>query len=690
MFGAQAFPCPAARFGPTMPSTCDHPVPIAPVPIAIIPPAEPFSFSDAALDHGDERRLVWTVPAPGAFLRLDFEVPPQGIEIEALVDGREIGHRRGQEGVCAYAWRHDVEHGQTVELRFRRSHQQRTDERQPLDHRATISTPGEIRDFLISPLRCYFPFSLVSLRADGTFQPCRCGAWLKTPYAFGNLRTQGVDHIWNGPVMTAMRAEFLAGIYTSHCRATVCPYLSGAETQPAPNAEAIAQINYGRTSLPLAAVSTLIHEVDPGCNLACPMCRPDKILADDANVRRSIEEIRTFVAGHGIRDLTVSGAGEVLAFKSFVRFLAEDFLREHGVRLALITNGTRFDQRLWRAISHNRFATVVVSGDGCTPDTYEQVRRGARWETFQRNLGFLADLRRRGEIGTLVWNWVVMPINIHEIGLAVELARDWGLDQIAFLIQSGSVAETGFGNLFERADLDLLDAVYDQLDRVGAFDDPRVNLESLAQLRRRRYRTVPFRLEAAGFQLDTHLNPASAATIANRCLTDIAVGRLEPPRRLSLPHRQTLANLHQLGLLKFPDAPVPALIEIRQEAERWIASQPPVSREDMAEAYPDRASLIERLAVLVADQPLLIWGAGNTGDRVLALLRGLGVAPVAGFIDTAKTGTHRGLPVRQPERIAEAERARAVVMIGSQSAAEIFRQARSLGYRVIINPLTLL
>jgi MoaA/NifB/PqqE/SkfB family radical SAM enzyme len=77
---------------------------------------------------------------------------------------------------------------------------------------------------------------------------------------------------------------------------------------------------------------------------------------------------------------------------------------------------------------------VMVSIDGVTAQTFESIRRGAR---FERVLGNLVRLRRlRDAAGSarplLVANFVLMRKNVHEAPLLVAVARELGLDYIDF------------------------------------------------------------------------------------------------------------------------------------------------------------------------------------------------------------------------------------------------------------------
>jgi hypothetical protein len=166
----------------------------------------------------------------------------------------------------------------------------------------------------------------------------------------------------------------------------------------------------------------------------------------------------------------------------------------------ITSNLTHFNEKLWQRIRHNRFGVFAVSIDGCTPEVYEKVRVGARWEIVQNNMRFLTALRREGEIKHLTWNYTVQRGNVADVGAAVRLARELDFDLIRFIAQFRSQSRSD-GNPFEEGDMDALDRVHAQLEAEEAFDDPRV-LTSELGLRDGRHRTVEHRLEMAEHLLD--------------------------------------------------------------------------------------------------------------------------------------------------------------------------------------------
>jgi len=77
----------------------------------------------------------------------------------------------------------------------------------------------------------------------------------------------------------------------------------------------------------------------------------------------------------------------------------------------------------------NRIQTINVSIDGATADTYEQLRRGGKWQLLLNNLEFLSQYQDQFEIK---FHMVVQASNWHEMPLMLKLADQYGAHQVIF------------------------------------------------------------------------------------------------------------------------------------------------------------------------------------------------------------------------------------------------------------------
>lgn len=414
-------------------------------------------------------------------------------------------------------------------------------------------------------LKCHLPWSMAVVVDGFTVYPCCCPGWLKGGQIKGNTSDESLAEIWNGSGYQEMRAQFLAGDYETACREDICPMLTGESRMAEPPAAAIRAINEGKTNLDFGPAA-LQHDIDKGCNLECVMCRDFKILPDAGNIDQAIADMHCAIEMGGLESVSFSGAGEVFVMAKVIRLLESDTFSSRGITVNITTNLTHFNDRLWQRIRHNRFGVFAVSVDGCTPEIYEKVRIGARWETVRQNLAFLASLRREDQIQHLTWNFTVQRGNVSDVGDAVRQARALDFDLIRFIAQFRTQLHSD-GNPFEEGDLDTLDRVQEQLDEVGAFDDPRV-LTSELGLREGRHRSVEHRLEMAEHMLDRAYMMGTRRTLVYdeewlKCVRlvamvrdDIGAGRLVPAysernriflRRFASTARRLVAHPYRLA-----------------------------------------------------------------------------------------------------------------------------------------------
>jgi len=280
---------------------------------------------------------------------------------------------------------------------------------------------------------------------------CDCAAWL--PFSIGNIiDADSPDAIWNSAGAQEIRRSIVDGDFR-YCSRTLCPaivnnQLPKREEVVAPRLRAI--IDEARITLddPPRLLS-LGH--DASCNLACPTCRPEILMANREQNER-LERARDRVILPLLRgdstSLWLTAWGDPFAsrhYRSIIEALHGDEYR--GVRLFLLTNGLLLTRAQWAAMPHlaERVVALKVSVDAATKETYEDVRRPGRWEVIEKNLRFFGELHRDGyfpidasgaETGDQVTgfgiNFVVQSANFREMPEFVRLAREIGADYVTF------------------------------------------------------------------------------------------------------------------------------------------------------------------------------------------------------------------------------------------------------------------
>jgi wyosine [tRNA(Phe)-imidazoG37] synthetase (radical SAM superfamily) len=136
----------------------------------------------------------------------------------------------------------------------------------------------------------------------------------------------------------------------------------------------------------------------------------------------------------------------------------------------------------WEKIKrlHSKELRISVSIDAASKETYESIRRGARWETLVENMEMLSAMRRNGELTQLMVTFVVMKRNLHEMIPFIGQARSWHCDKIEFQRIFGSVS--GTENIFDLENPKALEHL-GKIIQAPAFENAAVNISSLEEYR---------------------------------------------------------------------------------------------------------------------------------------------------------------------------------------------------------------
>src|SRR5205085_5171942 len=116
----------------------------------------------------------------------------------------------------------------------------------------------------------------------------------------------------------------------------------------------------------------------------------------------------------------------------FVEIL-EICARYRPPNLLFLTNGQRLNEKIADAIIQCGATQVQISADGATKETYEYIRRGAKFEQLVENLKYLTRQKQRlGRTSPLLqFNIVLMQSNLEELPKFVDLAEEVGVEWIA-------------------------------------------------------------------------------------------------------------------------------------------------------------------------------------------------------------------------------------------------------------------
>lgn len=341
---------------------------------------------------------------------------------------------------------------------------------------------------------CRNPFVQLDVYEDGKLYSC-CSTWL--PTSIGNLNRMSVAEAWNSPTSRQIRESIFDGSF-SYCHHKVCPKIQQG---------ALPTLEEARQELALREVidrrQTHLEELpyfinlcnDASCNLYCPSCRVQRINYPHGKQYEKRQHLQDKITQELFsqptdRDFTVNvtGSGDPFASAVFREFLfglnGEDFPNMH---INLQTNGVLLTPRNWQRMEkiHRNIATILISFDAATEETYRVTRRGGNWQWLLDNTARLGQLRQSGELGLLRLDFVVQRANYREMPAFVALAKSLGADQVAFSMVldwgTWSIAEYEQQCIWKQ-DHPEFEAFISVLED-PVFDDPIVALGNLTEYR---------------------------------------------------------------------------------------------------------------------------------------------------------------------------------------------------------------
>ena len=191
--------------------------------------------------------------------------------------------------------------------------------------------------------------------------------------------------------------------------------------------------NFVRMHRPVTHLTKVYIEPTVACNLDCITCFRN---AWDQSIEPMSEDtFEHILAGlkalDPIPDVYFGGIGEPLFHPKTIEWIAR--VKELGVRVELITNGTTLTEKKTRQLVDAGLDMLWVSIDGASPDTYADVRLGAELPKIIENVWRLSKMRKGGhfpqpEIGIA---FLAMKRNIGDLPKVIRIARQVGAKHIS-------------------------------------------------------------------------------------------------------------------------------------------------------------------------------------------------------------------------------------------------------------------
>ena len=175
-------------------------------------------------------------------------------------------------------------------------------------------------------------------------------------------------------------------------------------------------------------------EPTTACNLGCPECpsglkqftRPTGNMKADLN-RKIIDEL-----GPNLAYINFYFQGEPFINKNIFDLIK--YANDKGVYTATSTNAHFLTPQACKEVIDSGLKRLIVSIDGTTQETYKQYRReGSLEKVLEGTRNMISAKKEQGSLFPhIIFQYLVVKPNEHQIEDAKQLATDMGVDEIRF------------------------------------------------------------------------------------------------------------------------------------------------------------------------------------------------------------------------------------------------------------------
>ncbi|MFX1394279.1 MAG: radical SAM/SPASM domain-containing protein [Promethearchaeota archaeon] len=168
----------------------------------------------------------------------------------------------------------------------------------------------------------------------------------------------------------------------------------------------------------------------PICNLRCKLCpvgqkrseRKIGFLTKEV-VERVIDELAPY-----LYVVELYNWGEPLLNKHLFEYIR--LIKEANIKIIISTNLNIFNDDICRELINSGLDLLIVSLDGCSQKSVEQIQKGSNYERVISNVKKIADYRNLIGVNhpKLQWRFVVTRFNENEVNKAYRISREVGFD----------------------------------------------------------------------------------------------------------------------------------------------------------------------------------------------------------------------------------------------------------------------
>lgn len=175
-------------------------------------------------------------------------------------------------------------------------------------------------------------------------------------------------------------------------------------------------------------LTSLICSLTNRCNLHCIMCDTWRMPWEmPPEIYKEIRSLFPYL------EHVIWLGGEVFFSKYFEEVLEETKKYPH-LKQRINTNGLFITQEWAQNLFQNN-VELIYSIDGVTKETYEYIRKGARFEDLIKSLNIIKDLKKRhnNKKFSLRMNVVIMKANYREVEKFIDFAKEYEFDLVQLM-----------------------------------------------------------------------------------------------------------------------------------------------------------------------------------------------------------------------------------------------------------------
>ena len=265
---------------------------------------------------------------------------------------------------------------------------------------------------------CPRPFDTILIDKNGSCYACECTSWL--PQSIGNLQVKSLDDIINSKMHKHLQGSIVDKTYR-YCNEHQCSYIKS---------NSVEHITDGTN------IEHLRLAIDDSCNLRCPSCRTNLIFHKEGSTYKLriklANKINDWLHAHNRPiQVHIGSDGDPFASHVYRHFMEHTPVRDN-IKYSILTNALMFED-FHSQVPHiiENLIELGVSIDGASKETYEKLRLGGNWEKINRNLEYIATLKKEHNFN-FVLHMVVQKDNWYEMPIMLELARKYNVDKVYF------------------------------------------------------------------------------------------------------------------------------------------------------------------------------------------------------------------------------------------------------------------